>query len=79
MDKMLDGFSIPLEQMEKLEKKYNVNLHLIQFAEGNERNNYYLKGDDGSLTFIGHTLGKVEEFLESNNKLNNIIEGENNG
>lgn len=79
MDKMLNGFSIPLEQMEKLEKKYNVNLHLIQFAEGDERNNYYLKGADGSLTFIGHTLSKVEEFLESNNKLNIIIEGEKNG
>lgn len=79
MDKMLDGFSIPLEQMERLEKKYHVNLHLIQFAEGNEKNNYYLKGDDGSLTFIGHTLSKVEEFLESNNTLSNIIKGENNG
>lgn len=76
MDKMLDGFSIPLEQMERLEKKYNVNLHLIQFAEGNERNNYYLKGADGSLTFIGHTLSKVEEFLESSNKLSNIIKGD---
>ena len=76
MDKMLDGFSIPLEQMERLEKKYNVNLHLIQFAEGNERNNYYLKGDDGSLVFIVHTLSKVEEFLESSNKLRNIIEGD---
>lgn len=76
MDKMLDGFSIPLEQMERLEKKYNVNLHLIQFAEGNEKNNYYLKGADGSLTFIGHTLSKVEEFLESSNKLSNIIKGD---
>lgn len=76
MDKMLDGFSIPLEQMERLEKKYNVNLHLIQFAEGNERNNYYLKGDDGGLVFIGHTLSKVEDFLERSNKLNNIIEGD---
>ena len=76
MDKMLDGFSIPLEQMERLEKKYNVNLHLIQFAEGNERNNYYLKGDDGNLVFIGHTLSKVEEFLERSNKLSNIIEGD---
>ena len=76
MDKMLDGFSIPLEQMERLEKKYNVNLHLIQFAEGNERNNYYLKGDDGNLFFIGHTLSKVEEFLENSNKLSNIIKGD---
>lgn len=75
MDKMLNGFSIPLEQMERLEKKYNVNLHLIQFAEGNKRNNYYLKGANGSLTFVGHTLSKVEEFL----KRNNTIEGENNG
>lgn len=76
MDKMLDGFSIPLEQMERLEKKYNVNLHLIQFAESDERNNYYLKGDDGSLTFIGHTLGEVEIFLKRSNTLNNIIEGD---
>lgn len=79
MDKVINGFDIPLEQMEKLEKKHNVNLHLIQFAEGNERNNYYLKGDDGSLTFIGHTLGEVEVFLKRSNTLNNIIEGENNG
>ena len=76
MDNLLNEFSIPLEQMEKLEKKYNVHLHLIQFSEGNERNNYYLKGADGSLTFIGHTLSKVEDFLESSNKLNNIIKGD---
>lgn len=79
MDNLLNEFSIPLEQMEKLEKKYNVHLHLIQFSEGNERNNYYLKGDDGSLFFIGHTLSKVEEFLKRANELNNIIEGEING
>lgn len=79
MDNLLNEFSIPLEQMEKLEKKYNVHLHLVQFSEGNERNNYYLKGDDGSLVFIGHTLGKVEEFLKRTNEQNKIIEGENNG
>lgn len=76
MDNLLNEFSIPLEQMEKLEKKYNVHLHLVQFSEGNERNNYYLKGDDGSLVFIGHTLGKVKEFLKRTNELNNIIEGD---
>ncbi len=62
--------------MERLEKKYNVNLHLIQFAEGDEKNNYYLKGADGSLTFIGHTLSKVEEISGNSNKLSNIIKGD---
>ena len=79
MDNLLNEFSIPLEQMEKLEKEYNVHLYLIQFSEGNERNNYYLKDDDGSMVFIGHTLSKVEDFLKRSNTLSNIIEGENNG
>lgn len=59
------GAVIPLEQMEKIEKKYNIHLHVIQYADACKKDEYFELKDDGSKTYLGSTLKEVESNLKN--------------
>lgn len=66
-DSFLKGTIIPLEQMEALEKKYNIHLHVIQYADVSKNDEYFELKDDGSKIYLGKTLEEVENKLKNRN------------
>ena len=62
---MIDKLSFPLEEMEKLEVKYGVNLHVDQFEDENKPDAYFVIGESKSFTYVGSTLDEVKERLKT--------------
>lgn len=60
---MIDKLNIPLEEMEKLESKYGINLHVDQFEDENMPDAFFIIGKD-SFTYLGSTMENVEKELK---------------
>lgn len=60
--------TIPLEEMERLEKKYNIHLHIEQYGDLNIPDRYYQVLEPNILLtnnylFLGHTIETVKKVL----------------
>ena len=62
---MIDKLNVPLQEMEKLEAKYGINLHVDQFEDENIPDAYFVIGESKSFTYVGSTLDEVKERLKS--------------
>lgn len=58
---------IPLEKMEKLEDKYNINLHIDQYCDTNKAEYFVINGNN--KTYIGSTIEEVEKNLIARYKI----------
>lgn len=67
---MNDFFTtVPLQQMEALERKYNIHLHIEQYGDLNIPDKYYqiLKPNifvAENYVFLGNTIEEVEQNLK---------------
>lgn len=62
---MIDKLEIPLQELEQLEFKYGVRLHVDQFEDETKPDAYFLMDKSGSFIYIGSTLSNVKEKLKS--------------
>lgn len=61
--------TVPLQQMEELERKYNIHLHIEQYGDLNIPDKYYqiLKPNifvAENYVFLGNTIEEVEQNLK---------------
>ena len=56
--------SIPLQEMEQLEFKYGIHLHVEQRADGSC--DYFVVNFLGDWWYLGTTIEKVKEVLKQN-------------
>lgn len=55
-------FEIPLEQLEQLERKYGIELHVDQYEDVDTPDAYFIKASN-SYIYIGHTLDSAIQYL----------------
>ena len=60
--------TIPIENMEKLESKYGVKLHVETNIDNGTNKYYAMLGGYGDLTFIGNNIYAAEKWLKKHIK-----------
>lgn len=56
-------FDIPLREMEMLEKKYGIQLHVEQYEDVDTPDSYWQILPQGTSVYLGHTIDEVERVL----------------
>lgn len=61
--------TIPLEAMERLERKYNIHLHIEQYGDPRIKDRYYQVLENNifvleNYVFLGNTIEEVEDVLK---------------